>query len=131
MLAEPTIFPDVAVMLEVPAVNAVATPLEFMFATPAVEELHVTDAEMSLLLPSLYTPVAKKDVVVPTSATGPDGAIVIAVSEGCGGGGVVTVLEVLLLPPQPNITMAATNVSTRDTGETRANRIVSTPSFQL
>jgi hypothetical protein len=54
MLADFVIDPKVAVILDVPAPKAVATPAAFTVATVVVAETHLTEAVMSWLLPSLY-----------------------------------------------------------------------------
>lgn len=45
-------------MLVVPALTAVANPLELMVAVVIVVEFQVTDDVMSCFVPSVYTPVA-------------------------------------------------------------------------
>jgi hypothetical protein len=51
-VAVPEILPEVAVMLEVPAVIPVATPLLLTAATDGVDALQVTWVEMFRLVPS-------------------------------------------------------------------------------
>lgn len=130
MVAEPITFPKVAVMLEVPPLSAVADPLALMVAIAAADELQVTDDETSLLLPSLYLPVAKNDVLVPASITGPEGATVIEIKLACGGGGVVPPLDALP-PPQPTNTAEASNTGAKTSTEIRVNRIANTPRKSL
>ena len=48
----PEILPDVAVMVVEPALTAVASPEALIVAFAASDELHVTDAVMSCVLPS-------------------------------------------------------------------------------
>ena len=48
----PEILPEVALMVVEPAATAVASPEALIVAFAASEELHVTDAVMSCVLPS-------------------------------------------------------------------------------
>jgi hypothetical protein len=54
----PTPPPEVAVMLLVPTATAVARPDVLMVATEEVTEIQLAVAVRSLVLPSLYEPVA-------------------------------------------------------------------------
>ena len=62
----PAILPEVAVMVVVPPVMAVARPLLFTVATEGFDELQVTCGVISTLVPSEYVPVAANCWVVPT-----------------------------------------------------------------
>ena len=55
----PEMLPEVAVMVVVPPPTAVARPVVLMDAVAVVDELQVTSAEISSLLPSLKIPVAE------------------------------------------------------------------------
>src|SRR5271156_448941 len=70
----PTILPDSAVMVAVPADSAVASPEGLIEATAARVEPQATDAEISFFEPSLYTPVAENWAVKPTPRLAVGGA---------------------------------------------------------
>ncbi len=61
-VAAPDILPDVALMVVVPAATPEAKPLEpaalLIVATAVVDELQVTDAVSTCVVPSEYVPVA-------------------------------------------------------------------------
>jgi hypothetical protein len=57
-LAEPVTAPKVAVMLVVPAATVLAAPAEVTVATAVADDVQLTELVRSLLLPSLYLPVA-------------------------------------------------------------------------
>src|SRR5664279_2821089 len=70
----PKIFPEVAVMLEVPAETAVATPEEVMVATEVVPEVQVTEEVRFCVEPSLKVPIARKASVEWMESVGVAGA---------------------------------------------------------
>ena len=63
--APPEVLPEVAEMVVVPAATAVARPLLLTVATDGFEELQVTCAVTSKLVPSEYAPVAVSCWVTP------------------------------------------------------------------
>ena len=81
----PEMLPDVALIVVVPAVAAVAFPPVAMVETDALDELHVTKAVMSLVLVSEKVPVAVNCWVVPAAMLGFAGVTAIDTSEGGGG----------------------------------------------
>jgi hypothetical protein len=64
-VADPEIEPDFAVIVVVPRVTLTATPLAPIVATAGVEEIHDTEVVMTLVLPSVYVPVAMNCWEVP------------------------------------------------------------------
>ncbi len=72
----PETFPEVAVMVVVPSIRAVARPLLFMVATDGSDELQVT-CPRSWFDPSAFTPAAENCFVAPTGTLGPVGVIII------------------------------------------------------
>jgi hypothetical protein len=62
--------PEVAVMVVVPAVTAVASPLLSTVATAVLEELQVTEMVTSWVVPSEKVPVAVNCWVVPPGTLG-------------------------------------------------------------
>ena len=62
--------PEVAVMVVVPAVRAVANPLLSTVATAVLEELQVTEMVTSWVVPSEKVPVAVNCSVVPPGTLG-------------------------------------------------------------
>ena len=54
----PDVAPEVAVIVVVPAAAPVATPAVLTVATPVSDELQVTDAVISPVVPSEYVPMA-------------------------------------------------------------------------
>jgi hypothetical protein len=78
---EPVMLPDVAVIVDVPAARQDARPLDpaaLLIAAEAVlDELQVTDAVKSCVVPSEYLPVAVNCLVVPTALVGLEGIIEI------------------------------------------------------
>jgi len=87
----PEIFPEVAVMVvPVPTATAVARPLLFTVAIDVLDELQVTCAVISRLVPSEYVPVAVNGWVTSTGILGLAG-----VTEMEDSGGAFTVRIVL------------------------------------
>ena len=66
----PEIVPEVAVIEAVPAATAVARPLLLTVTTDVFEEVQVTCAVISRLMPSEYVPVAVNCWVTPTGILG-------------------------------------------------------------
>jgi len=66
-VAVPEILPEVALMVEVPAALAVATPLLAIVAVVVLDELQVTCVVMSRVAPSEYVPEAANCWVAPTA----------------------------------------------------------------
>ena len=64
-VADPEIDPDSAVIVAVPAPTLTAPPLPSIVATAGAEDVHDADAVSSLVLPSVYVPVAMYCCVVP------------------------------------------------------------------
>lgn len=64
-VADPEIEPDVAVIVVVPRVPLTATPVAPMVATAGVEDVHDAEVVMTLVLPSVYVPVAMNCWEVP------------------------------------------------------------------
>ena len=62
-VVDPEIVPDMAAMVVEPVARAVAKPIEFavllMVPTAELEELHVTEAVRSCVVPSENVPVAR------------------------------------------------------------------------
>ena len=75
--AEPFTPSNAAVMLVVPWLKLIATPLALMDATLAKLELQVTFAAMSCVVPSLNAPVASKNSWIPTGNEAWEGVTVI------------------------------------------------------
>ena len=68
---------SVAVIIAVPAKSPVIAPVAFTVATVFADELQVTSAVKSALLPSAYVPVAVSCCIVLTGIEGLAGAIVM------------------------------------------------------
>ena len=68
---------EVAVMVVVPAATAVTTPLLLTVATDGLEEVQVTCADISMLVPSEYEPVAANCWVLPAGTLGLSGVTTI------------------------------------------------------
>jgi len=62
---EPEAVPNVAVMVVVPRLTALASPVALIVATEVLLELHVTEAETSTLVPLLYSAMALNWLVNP------------------------------------------------------------------
>jgi hypothetical protein len=77
---------ELAVMVELPAVTAVATPPELIVAVAVLEELHVAVEVSTFVDPSLYVPVAVNCCVAPTVID--DVAGVTAIEDNVGGGAI-------------------------------------------
>jgi hypothetical protein len=73
----PETVPEVAVMVVVPAVRAVARPLLLTVATKGLDELQVTCVVISWIVPSEKVPVAVNCWVVPPGTLGSAGVIVM------------------------------------------------------
>jgi len=73
----PEILPEVAVMVVVPPVMAVARPLLFTVATEGWDELQVTCGVISTLVPSEYVPVAANCWMTATGMLGFAGVTVM------------------------------------------------------
>ena len=78
----PTIVPDVAVMLEVPAETPVTSPAVLTVATAVSDDAQVAELVMIFVLPSLYVPVAAICCVLPAVTDGVEGVTVMAVKVG-------------------------------------------------
>lgn len=66
----PVMLPKVAVTVAVPAATAVANPLLLTVATDVLDELQMTCAVISRLVPSEYMLVAANCIVFPTGMLG-------------------------------------------------------------
>jgi hypothetical protein len=75
----PEIVPEVALMVEVPAALAVASPLLTMVAAVVLDELQVTCVVISRVVPSEYVPEAVNCWVAPAALLGLAGATAIEV----------------------------------------------------
>ena len=64
---EPTVFPEVAVIVVVPACSALASPAALMVAVVALEEAHVAVVVRFCSVPSLKVPVATNCCVSPAA----------------------------------------------------------------
>jgi len=64
---EPLTAPNVAAIVVVPGATLVASPVLLIVAAAALEELHITDPEISCVLLSLNDPVAVNCLVVPVA----------------------------------------------------------------
>jgi hypothetical protein len=62
---EPAAVPNVAVMVVVPRLTALARPVALIVAMEGLLELHVTEAETSTLVPLLYSAMALNWLVNP------------------------------------------------------------------
>ena len=60
--------PNVAVIIAVPCILLIASPAVETIATLALEELQVADVVRSLLLPSLYLPIAVNCLAWPAAS---------------------------------------------------------------
>jgi hypothetical protein len=72
-VADPEIEPDSAVIVVVPTLLLTATPLAPIVATAGVEDIHVTEVVIALVLPSVYVPVAMNCCDVPRAIEGDNG----------------------------------------------------------
>jgi hypothetical protein len=93
---------EVAVMVVEPAAAPVARPAALIAAVAGVDDVHVTEEEISLLEPSEYIPAAENWVVSPATTLGSDGVMEIDWST-LGGGASSP-------PPQPAITRISPTV---------------------
>jgi hypothetical protein len=73
----PDTFPEVAVMVVVPTIRAVARPLLFMVATEGSDEFQVTFPARSWFDPSEFMPTAKNCLVAPAGTLGSTGVTLI------------------------------------------------------
>lgn len=84
---EPEMLPKAAYIVVVPAATDVARPVDpdalLIVATEATDELHVTDAVTSFVLPSVYVPVAVNCLVAPTAMLALAGVTAIDLSVTC------------------------------------------------
>jgi len=98
-VVEPATLPAVAMIVAVPAARQDVSPLEpaalLIVDTVAFEELQVTDAVRSCVVPSEYVPIAVNCLVVPFAFVGLDGLIEMDASVA---GVTVRVLDADLLP---------------------------------
>jgi hypothetical protein len=76
-VADSEIEPEFAVIVVVPKVPLTATPLASIAATAGVEEIHDTEVVMTLVLPSVYVPVAMNCWEVPRAIEADDGETAI------------------------------------------------------
>jgi hypothetical protein len=76
-VVEPSMFPEVAVIVAVPGPLAVAKPLAAIVATFRFDELHVAVVVRFWMLPSLYVPVAVNCCVLPFVIEGVAGVTVM------------------------------------------------------
>lgn len=100
---DPVMFPDVAVIVVVPGVNAVASPLEpavlLMDATAVCDELQVTAAVRSPKELFEYFPMAVNCRIVDKELAGLDGATVMETIDAGGTDGPLLVFPLVLLQP--------------------------------
>lgn len=82
---------ELAVMLVDPSMFAVTNPAAVTGATAGNEDVHVTEAVTSCVLPSLQVPIALNTWLVPSGMEAPAGVIAIETSAG-----LPTVMEVEL-----------------------------------
>lgn len=80
-ISDPVTPDNVALMVDEPAPWLEAIPDPEIVATPALDEAQATSAVMSLLDPSLYSPVAANCSSWPKAIEGSNGAIRIAFSD--------------------------------------------------
>ena len=97
-VAVPDLVPEVAVMVVVPALTAVARPLLLTVATVALDELQVSAVVISRLVPSENMPAAANCVVAPSGRLGSEGVTNMKISETPGGSATESVP---LPPPHP------------------------------
>ena len=76
-LVEPEIFPDAALIVDMPIPLSLARPSSLIRATDVFEEDHVTFDVMFLVLPSVYVPVAVNCSEVPLGMDGFTGVTVM------------------------------------------------------
>jgi hypothetical protein len=93
--AEPLIVPDFAVMVTVPEVRLVATPLLLTVAIDVAEELHVALLVRFCVVPLLYVPVALYCCVKPAAMDAEVGVTAIELSTAVV---TVNVVEPLTVP---------------------------------
>jgi hypothetical protein len=93
----PEIFPEVAVMVEVPAALAVARPLLLTVATDVLDELQVACEVISRVVPSEYVPETANWTVFPAGMLGLAGVPDTETSVAVGSPDPVSVP-----PPHPN-----------------------------
>ena len=80
----PELFPEVAIMVEVPAARPVARPVLLTDATDVLDKLQMTCVVISWLVPSEYVPVAVNCWVTPTGTLGLAGVTAIETSVAAG-----------------------------------------------
>ena len=107
-VAEAENFPEVALTMTVPAPTAVTLPPATL-ATLESDVFHCADAVRSLLLPSLYLPIAVNCWTAPGATLALPGFNCNEVSDGVTGGGR---LLMLLEPPEPQAASARLNEMT-------------------
>ena len=105
-VAEAENFPEVAVTMTVPAPTPVTLPPATL-ATLESDVFHCAEAVRSLLLPSLYLPVAVNCWTAPGATLAFPGATCNEVSDAVTGGGVL----LLLLEPPPEPQAASTRLN--------------------
>jgi hypothetical protein len=98
-----------AVMVELPALTAVASPAEFIVAVGLLEELHVAVPVTSLLDPSLKVPVALNCCVAPVEMEAVAGVT-------------LTARTLVWPPPHPVEPMAANIVAAESTVDVRCRK---------
>jgi hypothetical protein len=99
-------FPEVALTMTVPAPTAVTLPAATL-ATLESDVFHCAEAVRSLLLPSLYLPVAVNCWIAPGATLALPGVTCNEVRVGVtGGGGLLLLLEP---PPEPQAASARLN----------------------
>ena len=79
-VADPEIETDFAVIVVVPEVPLTATPLAPIVATEGVEDIHDTEVVMTLVVPSVYVPVAMNCWDVPRAIEADAGEIAMDTS---------------------------------------------------
>ena len=99
--AVPVTFPRTAVIVAFPCARAVATPLLSIVALFAFDELHVTELVRSLVVPSVYLPLARNCAVVPEAAETLGGATEIERRLG----GAIVRLAVPVTPAEMAVTV--------------------------
>jgi hypothetical protein len=103
----------VAVMVVVPTLSALATPVALpMVATAVADDVHATCVVSSCVVPSVRVPVAVKETVSPTNTFGDDGVRVSETSSGA-----VTTTFALALPPLSEAVIVAVPCPTVFTGK--------------
>lgn len=104
-VAEAENFPEVALTMTVPAPTAVTLPPATL-AMLESDDFHCAEAVRSLLLPSLYLPIAVNCWTAPGARLALPGVNCNEVSDGVTGGGA---LLMLLEPPEPQAASANVN----------------------